>query len=281
MSLSSVDVLKPFQHDLDSLGHSGLHSEEKLHLSFGEQETSGDLFVKTNMTRSCREGGMGNGVVAENKMGEGSLKGNLCSRESFESNSQFLPATGDREWLINALKEKCLHVPCTVQLARLYNPTVSQLCSQTTYSSCLGHSHNGYSCQILEPFNLHLSVSRKKNNSSVLSVDSQSISPSPSKKPKEQSTSVKCVKTSRNATRHKKRSTSTDRSGTIRKAGVSGLSVNRWKHKDSSIHAFKNPTADGRSNAAVDHSIGEMIAAKSKKPYQMKVRHTHSQRRHA
>lgn len=281
VSVSSADVLKPFQHDLDSLGHSGLHSEEKLRLSFGEQETSGELFVKTKMTRSCREGRLENSVVIENKRGEGSLNGNLSSRESFESNSHFLPATGGREWLINALKEKCLRVPCTVQLARLYNPTVSQLCTQTTYSSCLGHSHKGYSCQISEPFHLHLSVSCDKTNASVLSVDSQSSSASPSKKPKGQSTSLKCVKTSRNPTRHKKRSTSTDRSGTIRKAGVSGLSVNRWKHKDSSIHTSKNPTADGRSNKAVDRSISEMIAAKSQKPYQMKVRHTHGQRRHA
>lgn len=253
------------KHDLDSLGHSELHSEEKLHLIFGEQETSGDLFVRTkisNMTRSCREGGKENSVVTENKMGEGSLSGNLFSSESLESNSQFLSATGDREWLINALKEKCLHVPCTVQLGRLYDPTVSQLSSQTTYSSRLGHSRKGYSYQISEPLNLHLSVSSDKTNASLLSVDAQSISPSPSKKPKGQSTSVQCGKTSHNATRDKKRSTSTDRSGTTRKACVSGLSVNRWKNKDSSV--------------PVDCSISKMISANSRKQNQMKVRAPHT-----
>lgn len=278
MSVSSAGVLNPFQHNLDSLGHPGLHSEEKLHLSFGEQETSGDSFVKTknfNMTISCREGGIENSVT-EDKMRGGSLSGNHFSSESLENNSHFLSATGNRaNRLTAALKEKCLHVPCTVQLARLYNPTMSQLCSQTTYSSCLGRSHKGYSCQTSESFNLHLSVSSDETNASVLSVDTQSLSSSPSKKPKGQSTSVQCVKTSRNPTRDKKRSTSTDRSGTVRKACVSGLSVNRWKNKDSSVHTFKNPTADSRSNRAVNRSVNEMSSAKSRKQNQMKVRHTH------
>lgn len=278
MSVSNADVLNPFQHDLDSLGHPGLRSEEKVCLSFGEQESSGDSFVKTNIsnrTRSCREGGIKSSVT-ENKMYEGSLSGNSFSSESPESNSQFLSVTGDQSnRLIDALKEKCLHVPCTVRLERVYNSTANQLCGQTTCSS-LDHSRKGYSSQISEPFNLHLSVSTDKISASVLSVDTRNISPSSSKKPKGRSPSIQCVKTSRDATRDEKRSTSTDRSGTIRKACVSGLSVNRWKNKDASVHTFKNPTADGRSNRAVDHSISEGISAKSREQNQMKVRHTHT-----
>lgn len=258
---------------------AGLRFEEKLHLSFGEQETSGDSFVKaniSNMRRRNREGGIENSVVTGNKMGEGSLSGNLFSGGSLESNSQCLSATGDLERLTNALKEKCLHVPCTVKLSRCYNPTVSQLCSQKTYSSCLGHSRKGDSCTISQSFNLHLSVTGDNSVASVLSVDTQSVLASPSKEPDGQSASVQCVQTSSNATRERKESTSTDRSGIVRKACVSGLSGNRWKNRDSSTHTFKNPTADSRRKRAVDCSISEMIAPTSRKQNnQMTVRHTH------
>lgn len=263
---SGDNVLIPFQHHLESPGRPGLHSGKRLRLSFGDLEASGDLFRKTkisDMTKSCGEGGKEYSFVTENKMGEASLSGNLFSSESLESTSQVLSATGDREWLIDALKEKCLHVPCTVQLERLNNPTVSHLCSQT-YSSFLQHS-----------LDLRLSASRDETKDSVLSVDTQSISSSSSKKRNGQSISVQCVKTSRNATGDKKGSTSTDRTGITRKACVSGLSVNRWKNKDSSGHTFKNPTADGRKNSAVVCNLSEMIAAKSRKQSQMKVRHTH------
>lgn len=262
---------------------AGLHSEEKLQLaeklSFGEQESSSDSFVKadiSNMRRSCREGGIENSVT-ESKMGEGSLSGSLFSSGSLESNSQCLSATGDLERLTNALKEKCLHVPCTVQLSRCYNPTVSQLCSQTTYSSCLGHSRKGDSCTISESFNLHVSVTSDISVASVLSVDTRSVLASPSKEPDRQSASVQCVQTSSNATRERKESTSTDRSGTVRKACVSGLSGNRWKNRDSSTHTFKNPTADSRRKTAVDCCISEMIAPTSRKQNnQMTVRRTHT-----
>lgn len=59
----------------------------------------------------------------------------------------------------------------------------------------------------------------------------------------------------------KRRSTSTDRPGTTRKACVSGLSVSRWKNKDAaSTHAFR-----GR-NKAVDCSINELMSTKHKPP---------------
>lgn len=260
-------------------GLGSMAVSQKLHLSFGEQETSGDLFVKvniSNMTRSCRERGTENSVT-EDQMGEGSLGGNLFSSGSLESNSQCLSATGDRGQLVKALKERCLHVPCTVQLSRSYNPTVSQLCSQTTYSSCLGHPRKGDSCQISEAFNLHLSVGGDHTGASGLSADPQSVLASPSEEPQGQSASAQCVQTSSSATREQKRSTLTERSGTVRKACVSGLSGNRWKNKDSRTHTFKKPTADGRRSRAVDSSMSEMISATSRKQNNpMKVRHTHT-----
>lgn len=284
VSVNGAGVSNPLQHNLGSRGRRQLRSGKKPRLSFGEPATSPDSFLRTkisNRAGRCGEGGIENSVVTENKTGEGSSSAHLFSNESLESGSQFLPAVGGRaNRLIDALKEKCLRVPCTVQLARLYNPTVSQLCSQTPHSSCWEHSGKGYSGQISKSFNLKLSVSSAKTNTSALSVDSWSISPSPSKKPKGQSTSVQRVQTSPSATRDKKRSTSTDRSGTSRKACVSGLSVNRWKSKDSSVLAFKNPNAGGRGHHAVERSIGEMISAKSRKQNQMKVRRTLNQHKH-
>lgn len=67
--------------------------------------------------------------------------------------------------------------------------------------------------------------------------------------------------------KRKRRSTSTDRPATNRKACVSGLSVTRWKNKD-----FAGFNA-GRAahNKAGDSSISEMMAVKHKQP---RVRHT-------
>lgn len=64
----------------------------------------------------------------------------------------------------------------------------------------------------------------------------------------------------------KRRSTSTDRPGTTRKACVSGMSVNRWKNKGAaSTHGFGSRT--GRTKA-VDCSITELV---SKQPNQSQV----------
>lgn len=187
LSVSCVGVPNPFHRELDSLGQSpplpapDLHSDEKLCLSFGEQEPSGDLFVKTkssNETRSCSVEAKNHSVDTEIQNGENSLSVNLVSPEDLESNIQILSATGEQEWLMEALKERCVRVPSTVQLERLYSPTVSQLRSQTTYSSCLGHSIMSDSCQPLGSFNLQLSVTGNEANASVRSVDTSSQSPS-------------------------------------------------------------------------------------------------------
>lgn len=130
----------------------------------------------SDKTRSCSKEARNHSGDPEIQTGEESLSVNPFPSEDLQSNIQFLSATGELEWLIEALKEKCVHVPCTVQLERLYSPTVSQFCSQTTYSSCLGPSSIDYSCQTSEPFNLQLSGS--KTNASIQSGDTWSQSPS-------------------------------------------------------------------------------------------------------
>ncbi|XP_035515303.1 serine/threonine-protein kinase haspin [Morone saxatilis] len=203
VSVSCIGVLSTFQEDLDSPGQpvapprssppTGIHTEEKPQSSLDEQASSGDLFVESKSTNS------GSSCSAEANSHSEDLKSknagelpslNLLSTEDSESSSRFVSAAGGLEWLIEALKEKCLTERCTVQLERFYNLTVTQLCSQTTYSSCLGHSSSLHSqqtnehplsvdsvhstdlSQSSEPlFNLHLSGTNNKTSDYLHSVN--------------------------------------------------------------------------------------------------------------
>lgn len=162
MSVSCIGVLSTFPEDLDSPGQLvtqppsvprvGLHSEGKLQSSPGEQEP-GDLFMEpksTNKRSSCSEvaKSYSEDIKTKNVAELPSL--NLLSTDDSESSSHFVSAAGGLEWLIEALKEKCLTERCAVQLERLDCLTVTQLCSQTTYSSCLGHSSSVNSLQTNE-----------------------------------------------------------------------------------------------------------------------------------
>ncbi len=151
MSVSRISVLSTFQEGQDSRGqpHSPpnsvppieLHSEEKLHLSLAEQEHSGDLFLESksvNKRSCCSEEAKGQSEMIKTKNVEELQSVTLLSTDDSGSSSRFVSAAGGLEWLIQALKEKCLTECCTVQLDRLSNLTMTQLCSQTTYSSCLG-----------------------------------------------------------------------------------------------------------------------------------------------
>lgn len=203
LSVSDFGVPTTFQEDLDSPGQSvpprrpappsELHSEEKLHSSFGEQEPSGDLFVKAKSSNNGRSSSEeveshSDDQDINTKNGGESPSLNLLSSDDIISSSQFLSVAGELEWLIEALKEKCLTVRCTVQLERL--ETVTQLCSQTTYSSCLGHLSPGYShqtseqklcedsiqtiglSQFSEPsLNFHLSVTNSETSGFLQSVN--------------------------------------------------------------------------------------------------------------
>ncbi|XP_053274579.1 uncharacterized protein haspin [Pleuronectes platessa] len=182
MSVSSTGVISPFQEDLISPGqpvsepHSalstGLHSEGKLLSSFGEQvphlhhhgELSGDVLMEhtsTDKRSSCSEDAKSYSENSKTTNGADLSSLNQLSSDS-ESGCEFVSAAGGLEWLIEALKDQCLTKLCTVQLERLDILTMTQLCSQTTYSSCLGllsSDDDPLSVGSSQtPFDLHLSV---------------------------------------------------------------------------------------------------------------------------
>lgn len=166
-SVSCIDLLSTFQEDLDSPAqprteppvvlHSGVKQqsnlgEKQLGLDYNE-EPSGEVFLQLknmNKTSSCSEVAQSHGEDSKMKNSEVLPSLNVLTTDS-ESGSHFVSAAGGLEWLIEALKETCLTRHCTVQLERLDNFTVTQLCSQTTYSSCLMHSGSFFS----QPTNEH------------------------------------------------------------------------------------------------------------------------------
>ncbi|MEQ2236518.1 hypothetical protein ILYODFUR_013678 [Ilyodon furcidens] len=135
---SSIGVLNTFQEDPDSLRQPGslyvekLQKESSLHCN---EEQSLDLFPEPDR-RGCS---------GKAKRHRGDLEGsksatvNLLSADS-DSSSLFVSAAGGLEWLIEGLKERCLSQTCRVQLQRLNILSMTQLYSQTTYSSCLEQS---------------------------------------------------------------------------------------------------------------------------------------------
>ncbi|XP_074539769.1 uncharacterized protein haspin [Halichoeres trimaculatus] len=144
MSVSCIDAMSAFQKELCSPEqpippqcsetHTGLHSSLK------GPELSGGLFVEPK--RSDSREGFKSSSEDTNIRNAGELLPslNLLSTDDSEHSSCFVSAAGGLEWLIEALKEKCLTDRCTVQLERLNLLTMTQLCSQTTYSSCLEES---------------------------------------------------------------------------------------------------------------------------------------------
>ncbi|KAF0037419.1 hypothetical protein F2P81_010293 [Scophthalmus maximus] len=165
LTVSCTGVLSPFQEDRDSPGQlvsppysapsTALHSEGKLQSSLGErephlhprEEPSGDFFMEhesTDKRISCSEEAKSYREDSKTK-NVGELPSLIELSSGGESGCEFVSATGSLEWLIEALKETCLTNLCTVQLERLDILTVTQLCSQTTYSSCLGLSGSVHS----------------------------------------------------------------------------------------------------------------------------------------
>ncbi|XP_042249682.1 uncharacterized protein haspin isoform X1 [Thunnus maccoyii] len=178
MSVSCIGLVSTFQEDQDSPGQPHTAPPIK-QSSLGEkqlgphynEEPSGESFLQLknmNKTSSCSEVARSPGEDSNTK-NSGTLQSlNLLTTDS-ESSSHFVSAAGGLEWLIEALKENCLTWRCTVQLERLDNFTVTQLYSETTYSSCLEHSSSVHS----QPTNEH-----------SLSVDSShTIDPPSSSKP--------------------------------------------------------------------------------------------------
>lgn len=202
LSVSCISLLNPFQPEVDSLGQSPplispqFQSDEKLHVSSGEQEPPVGSFMKTassNKTPSWSEEAQKRSVDSENKTCESSLGENLFSTEGLERNGQILSATGELQWLRETLKEKCVHVPCTVQLERLYSLAAGQLSGQTTHSSSLGHSSVGHSHRTSETFDLRSSVNCNASSATSAcgqSGDSRSMPPPPPQGPERPSKSI-------------------------------------------------------------------------------------------
>lgn len=206
ISVSCIGNLSPFQKHVDSPGPiasacsvppTGLHSNEKQHLGLSKQETglhhheepSGDLFMESKNSNTS-ENTKHHSENPKTTSSEELPRLNLLSTDS-ESSSYFVTTAGALEWLTEALKEKCLTEHCTVQLERLDILSVTQLCSETTYSSCLGdeclvqslqtneHPVSVDSCQTINllqsseaSINLCLSVTDNKNSDYLPSVNS-------------------------------------------------------------------------------------------------------------
>ncbi|KAF7662569.1 hypothetical protein LDENG_00233220 [Lucifuga dentata] len=212
ISVSSVALLSTFQEDVDCAGHtSPPHSTPPMVVSSGDkqlsnlaeqkkktnphhlEESSGHLFIKpgsTNKSSNCREGAKSQDETTETQNGDAlpMLKISSLISTDTEGISDFVSASGELQWLIEAQKEKCLTRCCTVQLERVDKLMLTQLHSQTTYSSCLEHSSSVHSqqtkehshsvkgspvidlSQSLEPsLGLHLSVTNSKISNSLQS----------------------------------------------------------------------------------------------------------------
>lgn len=204
LSVSHIDVMSAFPADLDSPGQTvsppyalppnKLDPERKACTSLEDpQEPSGDLFLNAISKKGAYEETKSNeeSQGIKSKSSEGSQSVNLLSTVDSECSTYFVTTAGELEWLIQALKERCLNTRCTVELDRLDSLLLSQLCSQTIYSSCLGQSSSGYSLQTSgcllhgksiqapdlsqssdKPFNLHLSVTVNENSGLLQSPNS-------------------------------------------------------------------------------------------------------------
>lgn len=170
----SADQSTPLHH---SASVRGLHSEKNLQPRLEElqkeaeqhhhdESLSAVLYTETKGS-SCSEEDKSHIEKSKTK-DSGELPSiNLISTES---ESDFVSASAELEWLIEALKENCLTKLCTVQLERLDDLTVTQLCSQTTYSSCLETNEQSVD-NSPKSLNLHLSVTNTEASNHMQSLN--------------------------------------------------------------------------------------------------------------
>ncbi|XP_029921060.1 uncharacterized protein haspin isoform X3 [Myripristis murdjan] len=166
ISVSHIDVVSTFQEDLDSSEQplSPPSSAPVRELSSGGKQQSAlsepqkapgthdcaesfNHFVNTQRgtdrsscserDKSSKEAETPNGAKA------------LLSSET-EDSSNFVSASGELKWLVEALKDNCLTQRCSVQLERVDKLIMTLLHCQTTYSSCLDHLSSVHSQQISE-----------------------------------------------------------------------------------------------------------------------------------
>ncbi|XP_068178237.1 serine-rich adhesin for platelets [Antennarius striatus] len=172
-SVSCIAGGSPFREAVHSRPqHTGLQSQENLLSSLGELEPSGDLFVSNR--HACSEEAKSHDEDVM-KIDEGLESLHLLSADDTEKSSRFVSAAGGSDWLMEALKEKCLTRRCSVKLKTLCSLSAAQLSAQTNYSSCLELELSRQKCiesinlsQSSEPsLGLHLSDTQKTNDTSA------------------------------------------------------------------------------------------------------------------
>ncbi|XP_034045091.1 serine/threonine-protein kinase haspin [Thalassophryne amazonica] len=248
---------EPFDHLLMKLKNTGCSDEPKSHSD-------------NNNTQSC--------VVLPSPKPI-----SVLSADS-ESSSYFASAVGGLDWLVEALKQKCLTKSCKVKLRRLDNLTTTQHCYPTTYSSCLGHTSAvcnqntnknpssvdegqtpDLSQSLVPAVNSHYSVNKNGTSDHLLPAqDSQSSDVSLSDNLPERK------KASLNPREKSKKLTFSERPTTSRKACVSGLSVSRWKIKGrANKNLIQSRTVQTGEASVEDCSISHLVPMKHKRPREL------------
>nr|XP_015799067.2 uncharacterized protein haspin isoform X1 [Nothobranchius furzeri] len=140
VSVSRIGAFNSSQGDLDPTRQplSSPQSASLSGLSDNNKDRSLDLFLERERG-SLGEGARSLSGCSGSKWDEEFPSLEPLSADN-ESNSHFVSAAGNVEWLIQPLKQKCLSTRCTIHLERLAHLPVTRLCNQTTYSSCVEHS---------------------------------------------------------------------------------------------------------------------------------------------
>lgn len=188
---------------------------------------------------------------------------NLSSRHSDQIEAALAETVVEAAALTAKLKEECLRNKFQVKVKRVSIVKLREMLegrhtdvgADTDVSICKSEGQ--------------VSNSRQSNSGVIQTgeagastVDSQERSSSDKDESLDGSRNRKNHSQVSKAQRRKRRSTSTDRPATNRKACVSGLSVTRWKNKD--FAAFNAGRA--AHNMTGDSSISEMMAGRHKQP---------------
>lgn len=195
---------------------------------------------------------------------------NRSSPRSLEIEAAVAETVGEAAVQMAKLKEECLRDKFKVMLKRASSVELSEICpgrrrDLNANSDVSNSKHEGQFANSRQP-NSDIIQSCKEIGKSEGSTVSQESSLSDKDESLEGSRNRKNNCQVSKLQKKKRRSTSTDRPATSRKACVSGLSVTRWKNKD-----FAGLNA-GRAahNKTGDSSISEMTAGKHMQP---RVRH--------
>lgn len=238
---------------------------EKLNLELKQQEEA----AEANEVETCC-GTNNNDGTSPVRISRRLTASNRSSRHSEQMEAAVAETVGGAAALTAKLKEECLRDKfqvkikrvSIVELRKILQDRHSDVKANTDVSICKSEAQVTNSRQS----NCDIIQSHKETWKAGGSTVSQESSLSDKDESLEGSRNRKNHSQVSKVQKRKRRSTSTDRPATNRKACVSGLSVTRWKNKD-----FAGFNA-GRAahNKTGDSSISEMMAGKHKQP---RVRH--------